>query len=92
MDLENLFLLRQSTRDYSEKKVNDEDLKEICRLAAFAPSAINQQPYNLYAMKGEKTKSFTKNIQSKIVYKVHTKRQHELLGGQRSRLYYNRSA
>ena len=63
MDLENLFLLRQSTRDYSEKKVNDEDLKEICRLAAFAPSAINQQPYNLYAINGKKAKSFTKYIQ-----------------------------
>ncbi len=63
MNLEELFLKRQSTREFSEREVADEDLKEICRLATLAPSAVNQQPYNLYAINGEKAKAFTKNIQ-----------------------------
>ena len=63
MNLEELFLKRQSTREFSEREVADEDLKEICRLATLAPSAVNQQPYNLYAINGEKAKAFTKNVQ-----------------------------
>lgn len=63
MDLEKLFLQRQSTREFSQKEVTDEELTEICRLAALAPSAINQQPYNLYAVSGEKAKAFTKYVQ-----------------------------
>lgn len=63
MDLEKLFLTRQSTREFSERKVADETLTEICRLATLAPSAINAQPYNLYAVNGEKAKAFTVNIQ-----------------------------
>lgn len=63
MNLEELFLKRQSTREFSEKEVPDEVLKEICRLATLAPSAVNQQPYNLYAINGERAKEFTKNVQ-----------------------------
>ena len=63
MDLEQLYLKRQSTREYSDKKVSDEDLKEICRLAQAAPSAVNSQPYKLYAVNGEKAKAFSKFVQ-----------------------------
>lgn len=63
MDLEKLFLTRQSTREYSDRPVSDEDLLEICRLAKLAPSAINSQPYKLYAINGEKAKAFAKNVQ-----------------------------
>lgn len=63
MDLENLFLKRQSTREYGAKPVSDEDLLEICRLAKLAPSAINSQPYRLYAVNGAKSKEFAKNVQ-----------------------------
>ena len=63
MDLEKLFLTRQSTREFSEREVSDETLTEICRLATLAPSAINAQPYNLYAVNGEKAKLFTQYIQ-----------------------------
>lgn len=63
MDLEELFLVRQSTREYSDKPVSEEDLLEICRLAKLAPSAINSQPYKLYAISGEKAKGFAKNVQ-----------------------------
>lgn len=64
MEIEKLYLTRQSTREYDEnKKVSDEDLLEICRLAKLAPSAINSQPYKLYAINGEKAKTFAKNVQ-----------------------------
>lgn len=62
MDLEELFLVRQSTREYSDKPVSEEDLLEICRLAKLAPSAINSQPYKMYAISGEKAKAFAKNV------------------------------
>lgn len=65
MNLEELFLKRQSTRDYSDEEVTEEQLKEICRLAILAPSAINAQPYNLYAICGEKAKSFCTLVQVK---------------------------
>lgn len=63
MNLEKLFLTRQSTREFSEKPVDDETLEKICRLATLAPSAVNMQPYNLYAINGEKAKEFTKFVQ-----------------------------
>lgn len=63
MDLEKLFLTRQSTREFSESEVSDETLTEICKLATLAPSAINAQPYNMYAISGGKAKAFTKYIQ-----------------------------
>lgn len=63
MDLEKLFLTRQSTREFSEREISDCDLKEICYLATLAPSAINGQPYNLYGINGKKAKEFAKYIQ-----------------------------
>lgn len=64
MDLEKLYLTRQSTREYDPaKKVTDEDLLEICRLAKLAPSAVNSQPYKLHIITGEKAAAFAKNVQ-----------------------------
>lgn len=63
MDLEKLFLTRQSTREYSDKPVTDDELERICKLATLAPSAINAQPYRLYGINGEKAKKFAINIQ-----------------------------
>lgn len=64
MDLEKLYLTRQSTREYDvNRKVTDEDLLEICRLAKLAPSAVNSQPYKLHAINGEKATAFSKNVQ-----------------------------
>lgn len=63
MELEKLYLTRQSTREYSSKSISDEDLLEICRLAKLAPSAVNSQPYKLYAVNSEKAKAFAKNVQ-----------------------------
>ena len=63
MELEKLFLKRQSTREYCEKPVSDDELREICRLAVLAPSAVNSQPYKLYAVNGEKAREFSKFVQ-----------------------------
>lgn len=63
MDLEQLFLTRQSTREYSDEPIADEQLERICALAMLAPSAINGQPYKLYAVNGEKAKAFAVNVQ-----------------------------
>lgn len=52
--LKQLFLSRQSCRNFSDKPVSDAQIKEICSLAALAPSACNLQPWKIYAVKGEK--------------------------------------
>lgn len=63
MNLEELFLTRQSTREFCDKPVPDELLEKICRLAVLAPSAINAQPWDLYAINGAKAKEFTRLVQ-----------------------------
>ncbi len=63
MNLEELFLTRQSTREFCDKPVPDEVLEKICRLGVLAPSAINAQPWDLYAVNGEKAKDFTRFVQ-----------------------------
>lgn len=63
MDLEKLFLTRQSTREFCEKPVTDEEIERICKLAVLAPSAVNAQPYKIFGINGQKAKEFTCNIQ-----------------------------
>ena len=63
MELEKLFAARQSTREYDSRQIDDETLKRICRLATYAPSAVNAQPYKMYAVSGEKAKKFAVNVQ-----------------------------
>ncbi len=61
--LKDLFLKRQSTREFCDREIADGDLEEICRLACLAPSAINAQPWKIYAVKGEKAKVFKPLVQ-----------------------------
>ena len=63
MNLEELFLTRQSTREFCDKPVADDVIEKICRLAILAPSAINAQPWDLYAVNGDKAKEFAKFVQ-----------------------------
>lgn len=63
MELEELFLKRQSTRKYSSRPVADCDLERICRLATLAPSAKNSQPWKMFAINGERAEKFAKNVQ-----------------------------
>lgn len=63
MNLEELYLKRQSTRRYSDKPVADVDLEKICSLGALAPSAKNSQPWKMFAINGEKAKKFAVCVQ-----------------------------
>ena len=63
MELEQLFLKRQSTRKYCDRPVTDEELEKICRLGALAPSAKNSQPWKMFAVNGEKAKEFASCVQ-----------------------------
>lgn len=63
MNIEELYLKRQSTRKYSEKPVADETLEKVCRLGALAPSAKNSQPWKMFTINGEKAKKFAPCVQ-----------------------------
>ena len=52
MNIEELYLKRQSTRKYSEKPVADDTLEKVCRLGALAPTAKNSQPWKMFAING----------------------------------------
>ena len=61
--IEELFLERQSCRDFIDKDVPDEVIEEICRVALLAPSACNCQPWKIVVVKGEKKDSIVKFVQ-----------------------------
>ncbi len=46
MTCRELYLTRQSCRNYDERPVEEDKLKEILSLAALAPSACNSQPWH----------------------------------------------
>ena len=52
--LKELYLARQSCRDFSAKPVAKDQLEEICALAGLAPSACNLQPWKVLAVTGKK--------------------------------------
>ena len=62
-ELEALYLKRQSCREFTDKPVSEEVLKEICRVGLLAPSAMNAQPWKLIAVTGEKRKELAKCMQ-----------------------------
>ena len=45
---------RRSVRKYLPKKVNEEDVKKILKAAMYAPSAINEQPWEFIVVDDEK--------------------------------------
>ncbi|MBE5756911.1 MAG: NAD(P)H nitroreductase [Clostridiales bacterium] len=52
--MKELFLKRQSCRNYKVKKVEEEKIKELIETASLAPSARNTQPWKLYAVSNNK--------------------------------------
>ena len=62
-ELEQLYLKRQSCREFSDMVVPDELVTEICRVALLAPSAMNAQPWRLVAVTGEKVQEIAKAMQ-----------------------------
>jgi nitroreductase len=50
--LDNIYQ-RRSVRNYSDKEVSDETLKEIIRAGTYAPTAMNQQPWRFVVVKNK---------------------------------------
>jgi len=63
MDIENLFLKRQSCRNFKDTPISEETITRICDLARLAPSACNSQPWKMVAVLGEKAKEVAKAVQ-----------------------------
>lgn len=62
-ELEELYLNRQSCREFSPREVPAELVSEVCRLALLSPSACNAQPWKLIAVMGEKKDCVAKTLQ-----------------------------
>ncbi len=54
VSLESLMRSRHSFRNFSDKKINDEILKEIVSLSITAPSVCNRQHWRIHFFEGEK--------------------------------------
>lgn len=55
--LKELYLTRQSCRNFCDKPISKKQLEEICALAGLAPSACNLQPWKVFAVTGKKLDS-----------------------------------
>lgn len=53
MDIVDAIKMRKSIRGYKSDPVPQEILKEILRIANYAPSAMNTQPWKFYALTGK---------------------------------------
>lgn len=62
-ELEEFYLKRQSCREFSDMVVPEEVIREICRVALLAPSAMNAQPWQLVAVMGERRAELLKSMQ-----------------------------
>ena len=51
--LDNIYQ-RRSVRNYSDKEVPDETIKEIIRAGTYAPTAVNIQPWRFVVVKNRK--------------------------------------
>ena len=75
-DIENLYLKRQSCRSYADTVVPEKLVREICRVALLAPSAVNAQPWQLIAVSGNKAAEVATCVQrlgmNKFAAKVST--------------------
>ncbi|MCL2874612.1 MAG: nitroreductase family protein [Defluviitaleaceae bacterium] len=54
---------RASCRKYSDKKVTDEQITDILKIAMLAPSACNSQPWKFIAATGEKASLIPPHLQ-----------------------------
>jgi nitroreductase len=51
MDIHKIIKSRRSIRNFTDKKVTDEDLDTILEAARWAPSAVNRQPWHFVVVK-----------------------------------------
>ena len=55
---------RWSPRAFSEKSISDEDLMKMFEAARWAPSAMNEQPWEFIAVKKENKENFIKLLET----------------------------
>ena len=55
MDFEKICKQRFSVRRFSDRKPDEITVEKLCELARLAPTAKNNQPYELYVVTGEKS-------------------------------------
>ena len=53
MDFKKVVQARHSVRDFSDKKVSSQTIKDIVQLAQQAPSWVNSQPWKVYVAQGQ---------------------------------------
>lgn len=57
MEFSDLLEKRYSVRQLSDKKVSDEQIRCILEAARLAPTAVNKQPFKVWALKSEEARS-----------------------------------
>ena len=62
-ELRELYLHRQSCREFTGEPVDEATVRQICEAALLAPSACNAQPWKLLAVTGEKRKEVARCLQ-----------------------------
>ncbi len=61
-----LVRIRQSCREFNDKKVDEKDILEIAELAMLSPSACNSQPWKMYVVtQEEKVKAVAQSLQER---------------------------
>ena len=60
MELEKAIKERKSSRVFSNRPVSLESIQKILRLALFAPSGLNLQPWQIYVVTGEERKRLSR--------------------------------
>ena len=63
-DFQSLVLSRQACRDFNDLPLEKEKVEEIAKLAKYAPSACNSQPWKMYCVtEGERLEEVKKALQ-----------------------------
>jgi nitroreductase len=62
MDIEQIITERKSIRAFKSDPIPHEILEKIVKLALFAPSAINLQPWELYIITGEEKSRLSRTV------------------------------
>ena len=56
MDFEEVITKRYSVRDLADKPVSDEQIDKILKAAQLAPTAVNKQPFKVWALKSQEAR------------------------------------
>lgn len=67
MNFKELAYKRQSCRGYTDKKVSEEDIREILETVRLSPSACNSQPWKFVVCTGETAEQLPDILTSKLL-------------------------